>query len=93
MSRSIGIFILDRLPVGKAPMLLVVNSSDIEAEDAIVEVVERYSRFYKIKSRNFTAGSLDMVIEVRTKQEQEFISEITALPFTPQPPCWPTTGK
>lgn len=73
---TIIIFVLDRIPVAKSPMILVVNSSDIKSETSITNLVAEFSRFYKVKSRNMTAGQLDMVIEVRVKEEAEFIQKM-----------------
>ncbi|MDD3206458.1 MAG: DUF4956 domain-containing protein [Lachnospiraceae bacterium] len=73
---TIIIFVLDRIPVAKSPMILVVNSSDIKSETSITNLVAEFSRFYKVKSRNMTSGQLDMVIEVRVKEEAEFIQKM-----------------
>lgn len=74
-----AIFVLDLIPVTKAPMLLIVNSSDLDAEDALVDVVKRYSKFYKIKSRNVTQQQLDLVIEVNVKEEAALVKDVCAL--------------
>jgi len=37
---TLGILILDRMPVAKAPMILVVNASDLDAEEAVAEAAE-----------------------------------------------------
>ena len=34
---TLGILILDRLPVARAPMIFVVNADNFDAEDAVVE--------------------------------------------------------
>lgn len=70
------IVILDRLPVAKAPLMLVVNSSDLDSEKAILEVVSRYAKHKTVKSRNMTKGSLDMVIELRTSEGAELIKAV-----------------
>jgi len=74
-----AIFVLDLIPVTKAPMLLIVNTSDLDGEDALLEVVKKYSRFFRVKSRIMTAGQLDMVIEVRVKEESALVKEVNAL--------------
>lgn len=71
-----GIFILDRLPVARAPMILVINANSSDAEESIIHVVKKYSRFNKIKSRNLSHGHLDMVIEVRLKEEGACVKEV-----------------
>ena len=74
-----GILILDRMPVAKAPMILVVNAGDLDAEAEIAEVVKKYTRFYQVKSRNMTADSLDLVIELRTPEGSNLVREVMAL--------------
>lgn len=76
---TVVLVLLDKLPVGKVPMLLVVDSSDIDGEEEIMEIVLRYSTHCKVKSRNMNAESLNMIIEVRIKEEAECIREINAL--------------
>lgn len=76
---TIAIFVLDLIPVTKAPMLLIVNTGDPDGEDALLAVVEKYSKYAKVKSRIVTAGQLDMVIEVRVSQESALVKEVSAL--------------
>lgn len=76
---TLGILILDRMPVAKAPMILVVNAADLDAEAEIAEVVKKYTRFYQVKSRNMTADSLDLVIELRTPEGSNLVREVMAL--------------
>ena len=76
---TVAIIALDKLPETKAPMILVVDSSDINSEEDIMEVVNRYSTHSKIKSRNMNAKELNMVVEVRIKESKKFIREINGL--------------
>ena len=71
-----GIVLLDKLPVAKAPMMLVINSSNIETEKSIMEIVNKYSKYSNVKSRNMTRGSLDMIIELRPSSESDLLKEI-----------------
>ncbi|MDE7273394.1 MAG: DUF4956 domain-containing protein [Lachnospiraceae bacterium] len=74
-----AIIVLDKLPEAKAPMILVIDSSDIDGEEAIMEVVDKYSAHSKIKSRNMNAEGLNMVIEVKIREGAECIREINRL--------------
>ena len=73
---TVGIVVLDQLPVAKAPMILVVNANDLDAEPGIAELVARYDKHYRVKSRNMTAASLDMVIELRTSLGGELVRKM-----------------
>lgn len=76
---TLAIFILDLIPVTKAPMLLIVNTSDLDGEDAVLNIVKKYSKYYRVKSRNVSMDELDMVVEVRVKQESALIKEVRVL--------------
>ena len=73
---TIVIFALDKMPVAKAPKILVVNAQSLKAEDDILDIVEGYSTYYRVKSRNLAADQLDMVVELRVKDEKALVGEI-----------------
>ena len=76
---TVFILVLDMLPVGKAPMMLVVNSSVMDGEADILATVKKYAKSYKVKSRNLSKGRLDMVVELRVKDESGLVSEVAAM--------------
>ncbi len=76
---TLGILVLDWLPVAKAPMILVVNADDLDAEDDVARTVKKYARHFQVKSRNMTADSLDLTVELRTAQGSELLREIIGL--------------
>lgn len=73
------IFVLDRLPMAKAAMILVVNA-DAEKEQTarIMETVKKYSKYHKVKSRNISDGQLDMVVELWASEEEELVEQLAA---------------
>lgn len=73
---SVFLFILDYVPLGKAPYLLVMNIHEIKAEKAILDIVDKYTSHSTVKSRNFSANGLDMILEIRTKEESEMMAEL-----------------
>lgn len=73
------LFVLDKMPVVKAPKILVVNANGLDAEDSILEIVEKFCAYYKVKSRSLSAEQLDMVVELRIKEEKELVSELNGL--------------
>ncbi len=76
---TVCILVLDLLPVAKAPMMLVVNSSVMDAEEAILEIVRKYTKTCKVKSRNLSRDRLDMVVELRVKDESGLVREVAGL--------------
>ena len=73
---TFGIILLDKIPVAKAPMMLVINSSNTEAESKIMSIVKKYSKFSNVKSRNMTKDSLNMIIELRTSSGSDLLRDI-----------------
>ncbi|MCI8772348.1 MAG: DUF4956 domain-containing protein [Lachnospiraceae bacterium] len=75
------IFVLDRLPMAKAAMILVISAqAGKERTEQITELVKKHSKYYKVKSRNITGEQLDMVMELWSSKEEELTEELAALP-------------
>ena len=70
---------LDLLPTSKAPMMLVVNAAELEAEAAVLDAVKAFGKTCKVKSRNVSAGHLDMIIEVRVAKEAELVKAVSEI--------------
>lgn len=73
---TVGILLLDRLPIAKAPMILVVNADSIEIESAVTDKVREFAKHFTVKSRNLTKESLDLVIELRVDKCSELVATI-----------------
>lgn len=76
---TVGLLFLDKLPVAKAPMILVVNAQGPETEDAVCQAVAKYAKHYSVKSRNVSAQTLDLVLELRTAQGAELVRAVNQL--------------
>ena len=79
VAMTVGLLVLNQLPVAKAPMILVVNAASAEAEDAVCQAVSRYAKHFSVKSRNLTAGSLDLVLELRTAEGKALVRAVNAV--------------
>ena len=73
---TLGLFVLELTPAGKASVLLIVNAKSIEQEAGIREVVEKYAKHAKVKSRNVSSESLDMIFDIKTAKEGELLKEL-----------------
>ena len=73
---TVGMLVLDHMPVAKAPMILVVNAEDLDAEAAVTETVKKYVKYLQVKSRNMTDSSLDLVIELRTAEGSALVRDV-----------------
>ena len=67
---------MDKLPVAKAPMILVVNASDPDAEKRIMDAVAKHTGHSTVKSRNMTGNTLDLIVELRTSAGSELLKDI-----------------
>ena len=76
---TVALLVLDLIPVTKAPMLLIVGTTDLDGEDALLNVVKKYSKHYRVKSRNISSGRMDMIVEVRVREEAALVREACAL--------------
>ena len=77
---TVAVFALGHIPLGQAPMILVVNAqNDKETNKAIRQIVRKYSRYYTEKSRNISGSQLNLVIELSVGGGSELTSEISSL--------------
>lgn len=76
---TLGILILDRLPVARAPMILIVNADRLDAEAAVMDVVKGFAPHSCVKSRNMSKDTLDLVVELRTDKGGELVPKIMEL--------------
>lgn len=77
---TVGILLLDMLPVRVSPYLLIVNTSSKTVEDDILSAVKEAGGSYKIKSRNLSKNGMDMILEVKTKNDRELVDRISEMP-------------
>lgn len=73
---TILVFVLEKIPVGKAPMILVVNMNKMETELALIQIIKQYCKYFKIKSRSVRENNCNLVIEVRTKEEYKIVQSL-----------------
>ena len=73
---TLGIIILNSLPIAKAPIILVINASDLNEEENIINVVKKHAKHFTVKSRNMTKDSLDLIIELRISEGGKLIREV-----------------
>ena len=72
------IYVLDRIPVLKAPMILVVNAA-ADSDTGILESIKANTGSYEEKSRVLTDGCLELVYELRTKDASALSKAVSAV--------------
>ncbi len=75
---TVMVIVLDNIRIAKAPLLLVLNLETPEIEDKILETVEKYCKYSKVKSRNLTKEKLHMIVELRTDKGKELLRELAS---------------
>ena len=73
------VFALDKIPMGRAPMILVVNMDDIDTELELVKEIKEYCKYFKIKSRNIRENNCNLVLEVRVKEEYQLVQQVKSV--------------
>lgn len=75
---TIVIVVLDRIPLVKAPMILVVNAKS-EADEGILAELKKATGYFEEKSRVLTDGNLELVYELRIKDTSALSKAISAV--------------
>lgn len=76
---TVGIYVLEMLPARMSPYLLIVNASTKEVEEDILGIVKDEVKGYKIRSKNITKNGMDLIIEIKTREEKEVVDRISEL--------------
>ena len=69
------------VPNVKPALLLLVNGRSTKIQEELNAVLKSGTSCYKIKSRNVTADGIDMIIELKTKDEDSLIEKVLAIPM------------
>lgn len=76
---TIGILILDMMPVRLSPYLLIINADTKEVEGEIIGTVKKMAGTYKLKSKNVTKDGMDLILEVRAGKEKELVDSLSEM--------------
>lgn len=77
---TIVMLALHFVPHVKPALLLLVNGTDPKLQAELEQVLKANTVFYKIKSRNVSTGSIDMIVELKTKEEMGLVEKVLAVP-------------
>ena len=76
---TVILFVLDSIPVARAPKILLVSASGYDSEQSVLDVVKKYCKYFTVKSRSLSNNVMDLVVEVRTSQETELARDVAAI--------------
>ena len=71
---------LHYVPNAKPALILLVSGTSADVQEEIKQVLEENTSWYRIKSRNVSASGMDMIVELKTKQEDTLAQKILAIP-------------
>ena len=71
---------LHYVPNAKPALILLVNGTGADVQEAVKQILEENTKWYQIKSRNVSASGMDMIVELKTKQEDTLAQKILAVP-------------
>ena len=74
---TVVLFGLDQLPISKVPVLMVVQADGKKVEKELLKVVEKCTKYYKVKSRNLSKGRFNIVVEIRVKKEDNLFDRVS----------------
>ena len=67
------------VPHATPTLLLLVNGTDPDIQTELEKVVRENTRACKVKSRNVSKNSIDIILEVKVKEEAALINRVLAL--------------
>lgn len=75
---TVLVLVLQKSPLRKAPVVLVVHADGPDAEDAVTESIKTVAKTYRVRSRSVSQKGLDLVVELRTDKEKELLASVGA---------------
>ena len=74
---TIALLVFERLPGNKIPYLLVATLENLDAEEKITKVLEENKIKYRVKSKNVSSSSIDVIYELSNNKIEELIKDIS----------------
>ena len=90
---TIVMLLLHFVPNAKPALLLLVNGTDSKIQAELEQVLKDGTRVYKIKSRNMTGTGIDMIVELKTKDEGALMEKVLAIPAVESATLMPHDGE
>lgn len=74
---TLVVYLLDQIPMIQTPKILVIQTSDKGIEADIIKSIAQYAKFYKIKSKNISQEGLNMIVEIKVKEDSLLLQNIS----------------
>lgn len=76
---TVALIVFEKVPVAKAAKILLVSGNGYDLEEKVTAVVEKYCKNYATKSCSLANGRTDLVVEIKSKDEEELLKEISQI--------------
>lgn len=73
---TIVILYVSNIAVTKTNLILVLNLSDLDAEDKCMEIINTYARNCKIRAKSVARSHVNIAIEIETEEEKQLIKQL-----------------
>ena len=76
------LIVLEKVPNSKASALMVLKSSSTEIDwEKVRKIMGKHSKYWKEKSHSIKNGETEVIIEVKTSEEEAILKELTELKY------------
>lgn len=74
---TFSLLVLQIIPIKTCPYLIIINAKDKSKEPEIMNIIRKYSGRYRVDSRNIRGQSMDLIIEIHTKETGRLLDEVS----------------
>lgn len=74
---TIGLLVFEKLPGNKIPYLLVISLENLKDEEEIIKILDKNKIKYRVKSKNISTNSVDIIYELSNNKINDLIQEIS----------------
>lgn len=72
---TIVLFVLENFGMGRKPLVMIIHCDETQ-EELVIDVIEKQTKKYRVKSRNYSAKGLDLIVEISTKNQSVIAAEL-----------------
>ena len=76
---TVGLILMELLPVAKAPKLLVIHASENIDKTKLFDIIRAVTPNYTVKSESNSSGNICLIIEARCPKTHDLLANISAL--------------
>ena len=73
---TLVLLVLEHVNFGRLPFVLIIHMDNVD-ENEIKDTLSKFSKNYRIKSRNFTSNGIDLAIELSVKDPSKLSLELS----------------